>query len=218
MPHTTNSLQYEKPYVSKYLEFLSSLEPNFDRVDVCIASNDLTQSWLHLISEKFNVVTAGSSLQPEFPEKLFALIDSYEYATSPNAGSELFYCHIMGVNYFVDGPYPPYFNSGDENISFGLYSPESFTGLHKYEKLYQKELFSYSNINKFYREKTAYVKKHLGFDAKVNRFYLFLLLFLDFPRQCTVLFLNYVCRALLNSSLRRAEPLKVLTLRKHSSS
>ena len=195
-PHTTPSLQYEKSYVSEYLEFLCSIEPNFDRVDVCIASNDLSQPWLDLISEKFNIVTAGSSLQPEFPEKLFALIDSYQYATGPEGGSELFYCHIMGVNYFVDGPISPYFNSGDENIVPGWYTSESYAGLHKYEQSYQKELFSYPNLHKLYREKTAYVKKHLGFNAKVNKFYLIFLLLLDFPRQCLVFLFNYARKVL----------------------
>jgi hypothetical protein len=165
-PHTTSAVYYEESYVKDYLSFLDSVRPDYSDVNVCIAYNDLQQPWLADIEDRYPVVTAGNSMDLQFPERLFELIDRYEFATSPTVGSQLFYCHLLGVKYFIAGPEPEYTNQGDPNLTAGKIVHRSMLGSALVQQA--RLLFSADKVQESI-EKTEFVEQMLGVGSTPDR-------------------------------------------------
>jgi hypothetical protein len=182
-PHTTSKYTYDDSYVSKYLEYLAELRNEFHDICICIAFHDLHAPWAGQVMAEHRVVSAGDYMSPDFPERLFSLIDQYEFATSPWGGSQAYYCTMLGVKYFIDGPKPQYVNLGDPNI------PES-DGLNRsmrFNAMTERNLavFAKSNLNKWL-DKVELTESLLGASANPSRFGIKLQLAVEMVRLLTM--------------------------------
>jgi len=181
-PHTTSKYYYNAEYVSAYLKYIRDFAPSYENIDICISSNDYSQPWLNEIkSSGFPVVTAGSSRSPLFAARLFDLISKYQYATSPLGGSQVFYCTMLGLKYFIGGPKPNYFNHGDENIPIGNGLNRSMAFNSNIQM--QEVLFSQENID-CWSDKVSFTEELTGISSQTfsNKIFINLLLAFDFLR------------------------------------
>jgi hypothetical protein len=165
-PHTTPGYTYSADYIDEYLDYLLSIKNRFSQINICIACIDLEAPWISKIKARFNTVTAGYPLDPLYPERLLSLIDAHEYATCPRGGSQVAYCTMMGVKYFIDGPVPIYQNIGDPNIPEGNGLNRSMRYNSLTEQL--RNIFSKDNIESW-QSKVAFIEPLLGVSANPNR-------------------------------------------------
>lgn len=166
-PHGTPLYKYPSSYVENYIAFLESIRPNYGSMKICLAWNDRAEPWVSLLKERFEVVTAGDSMAPEFAERLLALINQHEVATSPTAGSQVHYCTMMGVHYFIDGPVPTYTNLGDPNIPAGRGENRSM----RFNALQETvvELYAAEHLSRW-TKKVELTERLLGVSANPSRF------------------------------------------------
>jgi hypothetical protein len=178
-PHTTSSIGYSDDYIDSYLIFLASLSGKYNRIDVCVSSHDIISPWVSKIEERYNIVSAGDKFSKLFGERLFALLDQYEFATSPIGGSEVAYCVMMGVKYFVDGPVPSYRNVADENFPLGdiMFRSMLFSALSETKKM----ILAPEHVNSFAR-KVEFYEPLLGVSANPSRVKLLSMLFIELLR------------------------------------
>jgi hypothetical protein len=105
VPHSVPGLEYEEFNLDAYLETLRCLPQNHQPLTLCLQFHDASvEAVLKISKAGFRAVTAGNSLSPSYADRFYSLIRKFEYATSPSIGSQLFYCHELGVKYFLFDP------------------------------------------------------------------------------------------------------------------
>lgn len=102
LPHSVPGQASEKFDVSSYIDSVLALPSKFHPVVFCIHSHDITRELVDKISASgCRVTTVGNSLHPDYVNRFYKLVSQFEYATSPTAGSQLFYCEEFGLKYFL---------------------------------------------------------------------------------------------------------------------
>lgn len=105
IPHSVPGFEYEEFSLEKFLETLDLLPSKLRPFTVCLQFHDATlQASLKIAKTGYRFVTVGNSLSPSYADRFYSLVRKFEYATSPSIGSQLFYCHEMGVKYFLFNP------------------------------------------------------------------------------------------------------------------
>lgn len=90
-----------------YFEAIKALPDVYHPFVICMHTHDVNKG-NHKNLRKYNIpiVSAGETSSPYFVERFYDLISNFTYATSPNGGSELYYCEELGVRYFIFGESP----------------------------------------------------------------------------------------------------------------
>jgi hypothetical protein len=91
--------------VTSYVNLVSSLPDNFRPLVFCLHMHDVNRDVIRAIQDEgFSVVTVGNSLHPRYVRRFYRLLKNFEFATSPEIGSQLFYAHELGLKYFLHDP------------------------------------------------------------------------------------------------------------------
>lgn len=105
VPHSVPGLEYEEFSLEEFLKTLDLLPKKLRPFTLCLQFHDATlEASLKIAKTGYRFVTLGNSLSPSYADRFYSLIQNFEYATSPSIGSQLFYCHEMGVKYFLFNP------------------------------------------------------------------------------------------------------------------
>jgi len=101
VPHSVPGLVLPFDLV-EYIKFLSSLPQEFHPLVFCLHVHDMERKIVRDIHRQgFSVVTVGNNLHPRYVRRFYGILKNFKYATSPDVGSPLFYCHEFGVKYFL---------------------------------------------------------------------------------------------------------------------
>jgi hypothetical protein len=105
VPHTVPGLDYEEFNIEDFLATLKSLPEKFQPLTLCLQFHDASiEAVVKIAKAGYRSVTAGNSLSLAYADRFYSLIREHEYATSPSIGSQLFYCHELGLKYFLFDP------------------------------------------------------------------------------------------------------------------
>lgn len=105
VPHSAPGVESDKFDIFDYASHLLELPEKFQPITLCLHVHDL--DWAEsarLLSMGVSVDTVGHSLSPAYTRRFYSLVSRYEYATSPIAGSQLFYVAEFGIDYFLFNP------------------------------------------------------------------------------------------------------------------
>jgi hypothetical protein len=99
----------------KYFEKIQALPDTYHPFVICMHTHDVNKG-NHKNLRKYDIpiVSAGETSSPYFVERFYDLISSFSYATSPNGGSELYYCEELDVRYFIFGDSPKTIAEGND--------------------------------------------------------------------------------------------------------
>jgi hypothetical protein len=102
VPHSVPGLSLEEFDLELFLVSLESLPSKMRPFTVCLQVHDATLEFImKIIKAGHRFVTVGSSLSPSYADRFYRIVRAFEYATSPSIGSQLFYCHELGIKYFL---------------------------------------------------------------------------------------------------------------------
>lgn len=105
VPHSVPGLEQENFSLEEFLKTLDLLPTKLRPFTLCLQFHDATlEASLKIAKTGYRFVTVGNSLSPSYADQFYSLIQNFEYATSPSIGSQLFYCHELGVKYFLFDP------------------------------------------------------------------------------------------------------------------
>ncbi|MEH6518711.1 MAG: hypothetical protein V7742_18690 [Halioglobus sp.] len=157
--HSTPDIDIVGSDYAKYFEDLQSLEDSYHPLVYCLHMHEINKGLHHkLLDRGLTVVTAGKVDSPFFVDRFYDIISKFEFATSNFGGSELFYCHELGLKYFIRGAPPTYINKADVNLTIG----QLFLGLDDLQ-IRKLALFSIFPPEKS-AEKDKFVASVLGLD------------------------------------------------------
>ena len=105
VPHSVPELASDSFSLSDYVRELSSLPAEFQPVTLCFHAHDINfRQVMEVLRMQVNVETVGASLSPVYTRRFYKIIRPFKFATSPTVGSQLFYCHEYGLDYFLFDP------------------------------------------------------------------------------------------------------------------
>ena len=149
-----------------YFSSLRSLPREYHPIVICLHQHDILKGVHKQIeSHGFPIVTAGSTSSTLFVDRFYSLIRMFKFATSPLGGSEVFYCHELGVKYFVFGSQPRVVNVSHAQKPLGdLESNECLltsSSNRVKRKLFSKDVMHRSDLM---RDRDEFVDEVLGLD------------------------------------------------------
>ncbi len=147
----------------EYFNDLFELDAAYKPFVVCLHQHDIDKG-VHLRLRKYGlpIITMGYTNSFMFVDRFYDVVTQFKYATSPKGGSELFYCHEVGVKYFIYGRNPRYVNVSHKQKPLG--DLESYEcDLAKVSTKIKRDLF-YLNSKGFddVDSKQAFVSEVLG--------------------------------------------------------
>jgi hypothetical protein len=162
VPHSVPGLDYEEFDLDAYLETLKTLPENFHPLTLCLQFHDASvEAACKVARAGFRAVSAGNSLSPSYADRFYSLIRTHEYATSPSIGSQLFYCHELGVKYFLFDP--------DKKFQRKL-KPTDGLPLPNLELVQRIEAaFDFESVGNQLQEKNSIVIDGLGLDLDASQ-------------------------------------------------
>ena len=162
VPHSVPGLDYEEFDLDAYLETLKALPKPFQPLTLCLQFHDASVGAVIKIAKAgFRAVTAGNSLSLSYADRFYSLIRTHEYATSPSIGSQLFYCHELGLKYFLFDPGKKF--QRKLKPTNGVPSPN----LGLVQKI--EEAFDLANMGSRLRERDTLVSAGLGLDLDASQ-------------------------------------------------
>lgn len=113
----------DEHHPSLYAKEIAILPKRFFPVTICLHITDVRMGLDKIYSSLgFKVVTAGDSLDQDFPKRFYAILRGFKYALGNDFGSASLYAVEFGIPFGVYCTKPRYRNNGDENIESGLYA------------------------------------------------------------------------------------------------
>lgn len=135
-PHSNDGIELMEYDWDDYFAKLKQLPNSFHPFVICLHRHDVVKQY-HNALRKYNlpIITVGDSLSPYFVDRFYSLISNFRYATSNTGGSEVFLCEEFGVNFFIFGERPTYYNYSDPEVPTGVRSgPDSYFDWPEYMK------------------------------------------------------------------------------------
>ena len=155
VPHSVPGITSELD-VTSYVKVVSLLPESFHPLVFCLHMHDVKQSVIRAIQDEgFSVVTVGNSSHPRYVRRFYGLLKKFEFATSPDIGSQLFYAHEFGVKYFLYDPENKFQIASEYQASVQMHQDV----LERVEKT-----FSRDNLYDNTLEKDILVSEALGLD------------------------------------------------------
>lgn len=175
--HTNNGIEMVDYDDDDYFAKLSRLPDEFHPITICIHQHDIKKG-THLKLRKYglSIITFGLTSSIYFVDRFYDVVTKFKYATSSFGGSELYYCHELGLKYFILGKEPNLVNISHIAKPKGSLSENKCYLAKKTDNL-KRELFSYDNLNGSDLEKDNLVSHILGMDV-IDKFS-----YLDFKRK-----------------------------------
>jgi len=161
-PHSNDGIELLDYDWDAYFESLKKLPQDFHPFVLCLHRHDIKKGY-HKKLRRYGlpIVTIGESLSPFFVDRFYSMISKFRFATSNTGGSEVFLCEEHGVNFFIYGDRPVYFNYSHDQVPLGKRSePDPY--LEKLE--YLKRKYFYSLPGEFVDPKRQLVTSILGTD------------------------------------------------------
>jgi hypothetical protein len=157
VPHSVPGLDYEEFNIEDFLATLKSLPEKFHPLTLCLQFHDASiEAVIKIAKAGYRSVTAGNSLSPSYADRFYSIIRTHQYATSPSIGSQLFYCHELGVRYFLFDPQKKFQRRLNPTKGVPLPNQEITERI--------KEAFDIGNIDTHERERDSMVNEGLGLD------------------------------------------------------
>ncbi len=164
VPHSVPGLNYEQFDLESFIAMVNRLPDVFHPLTFCLQFHDANVRSAILIAKSgAKVVTLGNSLSLSFVDRFYSLVRGYEYATSPSAGSQLFYCHELGVKYFLFDPEKKFQRRLEPTEGLVLPNDEIVQRI--------EEAFDFSNISTHQRQRNLIVDEGLGLDLEAADWY-----------------------------------------------
>ncbi|ASP46639.1 hypothetical protein [Cognaticolwellia beringensis] len=164
--HTNDGIELDNFDDDKYFNELSALPAEFHPIRICLHQHDINKGYhKRLRKYGFPILTFGLTTSPFFVDRFYDVLTKTKYATSAHGGSDLFYCHELGVKYFILGKEPKLTNIGHKEKPLGeLYT--SSCNLYRSTEDIKRKLFSVSEINNIEldQDRDKFVREVLGLD------------------------------------------------------
>lgn len=102
IPHSLPNFDYPQYNWRSYLNMLK--KDNMRPGALMIGMHDVRAGkHIPLYELGIPILSAGNTESPLFVERFYDIVSNFEQATSNSVGSQSFFCHEMGVHYFVAG-------------------------------------------------------------------------------------------------------------------
>jgi len=166
LTHSVPGIDIEGYDLDQYFSDLVSLQEEFHPIVICMHRHDIKKN-VHLKIRKYGlpIISAGDTSSPYFIERFYSIISNFNYATSNDGGSDLFYCEEFGVSYFIRGEIPVLMNNSLNHLPKGELQKRDL--LAEEVSLKKRELFlEFPPKSSF--EKKAFVDSVLGLDVDEN--------------------------------------------------
>jgi hypothetical protein len=107
LSHSLPNKDFKNYDFEEYFKTLSDLPAEYKPIVISMPMHDINKG-LHKEIRKygFPLVTAGNTSSPFFVDRFYAIASNFRFATSNSPGSQLFYCHELGLEYFLLGREP----------------------------------------------------------------------------------------------------------------
>jgi len=162
VPHSVPGLDFEAFDLEAFVETMGLLPAEMKPLTFCLQFHDANLSSALTISRAgHRFVSVGNSLSPSYADRFYRTIRPYKYATSPNIGSQLFYCHEFGLKYFLFDP---------EKLFQRKLRPVAGVPAPNAEVISKiQNAFAFVNLNSHNQEREAIVRDGLGLDLLLNK-------------------------------------------------
>jgi hypothetical protein len=208
--HSVKNIEIIDYNWDKYFEYLQGLPKEYHPLVICMHRHDIEKGY-HLNIRKYNIpiISAGETSSPYFVDRFYDIISRMRFATSNVGGSELFYCEELGVEYFIYGDKPTYFNFAHPESPLGVGKP--LNTVDEIAQVKQRKLFS-QFPPKPNAEKQNFVMTVLGLDVNSDaaKKMLRTALIKEYMRHLPQIFINFIA---LVTFMLIPNPLKVFLRR-----
>lgn len=159
-PHANEQIAYRTD-IKKNLTRIRDLHTDMGPVVACLHYVDINNGLGNLLTEHgIPWISNGHNENYNFGKKMISNFSGFEYAYSEFPGTELFYCHLLGVKYFTDGNRGVFRSEKDHG------SKRNFDTKNEIE-VYNREtkLFSFDKLDSMADQKMLFVREFMGLDA-----------------------------------------------------
>lgn len=154
VPHSVPDVPSGSFSLSDYVRELLSLPAEFQPITLCFHVHDISfRQVMEALRMEIDVETVGASLSPTYTRRFYKIIRPFKFATSPKVGSQLFYCHDYGLEYFLFDPLKKF-----ERKLIDYQGPKPNPDLQRQVE----ELFTLQGVSKNKEEKDNIVGQALG--------------------------------------------------------
>lgn len=152
----------------EYFDQLRNLPDKFHPLVFMFHINDIKKGYHKFIQNMgFPYLTAGNQNNSLFIDRFYDIARNFKYATSNTGGSELFYCQELGVDYFILGEEPIFFNKGHRENPLGKL--DNVDRLQTKLNKYKRKLFHYRNLHGGKEDKHNFIEDSLGLNSNISK-------------------------------------------------
>ena len=176
VPHSVHGIEVIN-VLSNVKELIGDVEKYFDLkcIKLCIHMHDVRKG-LHRDLRKLGLplFTLGNSSSQLFVDRFYKLSRTFQAAASSSSASQLYYCVELGLDYYLLGSKPEYYNHGHSGIALGnvVNSDVRNIALKKDEIFFRLRRGNREQINKWIDEVLGLDEVNINTPAEIRKIFI----------------------------------------------